>query len=51
MAITPRPDGHPQKISAMGRVKPRFYRYGLVSGEDNVNGYGHLGVHKYEEVH
>ena len=28
MAIGPRPDRYPQKISAMGRVKPRFHRYG-----------------------
>ena len=32
MTIGPRPDGHPQKIPAMGRVKPRFYGYGLGSG-------------------
>jgi len=28
MAIGPRSDGHPQKIPAIGRVKPRFLGYG-----------------------
>jgi len=31
MAIGPRLDGHPQKIPAMDRVKPRFYGYELGS--------------------
>ena len=31
MTIGPRPDGHPQEKPAMGRVKPRFYGYGLGS--------------------
>jgi len=30
--IGSRPDGHPQKISAMGRIKPHFHEYGLRSG-------------------
>jgi len=33
MTIEPRADGHPRKISAMGRVKPRFYGYWLGSGQ------------------
>jgi len=32
MAIRPKLDRHPPKISAIGRVKSRFYGYGLGSG-------------------
>jgi len=42
MTIGPRPDGYPQKIPTMGRVKPRFQGFELESGYyANLNGYGY----------